>query len=71
MGAMPASPTTAGLKHVQARAMGIAMENSESVFTFADKISNAQNFHDIVTLRAQFAKTECRPLPRRRRSFTS
>ena len=56
MGAMPASPTTAGLKHVQARAMGIAMENSESVFTFADKISNAQNFHDIVTLRAQFAQ---------------
>jgi hypothetical protein len=55
-GALPASPTTAGLKDVQARAMEIAMENSESVFTFASNISNAQTFHDIVTLQAQFAQ---------------
>ena len=43
-------------KDVQGRAMEIAMENSESVFTFASKISNAQTFQDIVTLQTQFAQ---------------
>jgi hypothetical protein len=46
----------AGLKDVQARAMDIAMEISDSAFTFAGKISNAQTFQDIVTLQAQFAQ---------------
>jgi len=32
------------------------MEISESAFTFAGKISNAQTFQDIVTLQTQFAQ---------------
>jgi hypothetical protein len=43
-------------KDVQGRAMDIAMENSESVFTFAGKIRHAQTFQDIVTLQTQFAQ---------------
>ena len=38
MGAMP-SPMAAGFKDVQGRAMQIAKENAELVFTFAGKIS--------------------------------
>ena len=56
MSAMPSNLTTAGFKDVQRRAMDIAMENSESAFTFAGKISNAQTFQDIVTLQTQFAQ---------------
>ena len=55
MGVMP-SPMAAGFKDVQARAMDIAMEFSDSAFTFAGKISNAQTFQDIVTLQTQFAQ---------------
>jgi hypothetical protein len=55
MGAMP-SPMAAGFKDMQGCAMQIAKENAESVFTFADKISNAQNFQDIATLQTQFAQ---------------
>ena len=56
MDAMPSNPMTAGFKDVQGRAMQIAMEISESAFTFAGKISNAQTFQDIVTLQTQFAQ---------------
>jgi hypothetical protein len=56
MSAMPYNLMPAGLKDVQARAMDIAMEISDSAFTFAGKISNAQTFQDIVTLQAQFAQ---------------
>ena len=56
MSAMPSNPMTAGFKDVQGRATDIAMEISESAFTFAGKISNAQTFQDIVTLQTQFAQ---------------
>ena len=56
MGAMPSNLMTAGFKDVRGRAMDIAMEISESAFTFAGKISNAQTFQDIVTLQTQFAQ---------------
>ena len=55
MGAMP-SPMAAGFKDVQGRAMQIAKENAESVFTFAGKISNVRTPQDIVTLETQFAQ---------------
>jgi len=55
IGAMP-SPMAAGFKDMQGCAMQIAKENAESVFTFAGKISNVQNFQDIVTLQTQFAQ---------------
>ena len=47
---------TVGFKDVRGRAMDIAMEISESAFTFAGKISNAQTFQDIVTIQTQFAQ---------------
>jgi len=56
MSAIPSNLMTAGFKDVQVRAMDIAMEISESAFTFAGKISNAQTFQDIVTLQTQFAQ---------------
>src|SRR5208337_1553902 len=56
MSAMPSNLMTAGFKDVQGSAMDIAMEISESAFTFAGKISNAQTFQDIVTLQTQFAQ---------------
>ena len=56
MGAMPSNPVTAGFKDVQDRAMEIAMENAESAFTFAGKISNAKTLQDILTLQTQFAQ---------------
>ena len=55
-GALPSNPMTAGFKDAQGRAMQIAKENAESVFTFAGKISNAQTPQDIVTLQTQFAQ---------------
>jgi len=55
-GAMPSNPMTAGFKDAQGRAMQIAKENAESVFTFAGKISNARTPQDIVTLQTQFAQ---------------
>jgi hypothetical protein len=56
MGAMPASPTATGFKEVQDRAAEIAMENAESVFTFAGKISNVRTPQDIATLQTQFVQ---------------
>jgi len=56
MSAMPSNLMTTDFKDVQARAMNIAMENSESAFTFAGKVSHAQTFQDIVTLQTQFAQ---------------
>jgi hypothetical protein len=54
--ALPANPLAAIFKDVQDHAMEIAMENSESVFTFAGKISNAQSFQDISALQTQFVQ---------------
>ena len=54
--ALPANPMAAVFKDVQDRAMEIAMENAESVFTFAGKISNAQTFQDISTLQTRFVQ---------------
>jgi len=54
--ALPANPLAAVFKDVQDRAMEIAMENSESVFMFAGKISNAQTFQDVSTLQTQFVQ---------------
>ena len=56
MGALPSNPMAAVVKDVQGRAMQIAKENAESVFTFAGKISNALTPQDIVTLQTQFAQ---------------
>ena len=56
MGALPSNPMAAVFKDVQDRAMQIAKENAESVFTFAGKISNARTPQDIVTLQTQFAQ---------------
>ena len=56
MGALPSNPMAAGFKDVQGRAMQIAKENAESVFTFAGNISNALTPQDIVTLQTQFAQ---------------
>src|SRR5208337_3650663 len=55
-GALPTNPKAAVFKDVQDRAMQIAKENAESVFTFAGKISNARTPQDIVTLQMQFAQ---------------
>ena len=55
-GALSSNPMTAGFKDAQGRAMQIAKENAESVFTFAGKISNARTPQDIVTLQTQFAQ---------------
>jgi len=60
MAALPSIPMVAGFKDVQGRAMDIAMEISESAFTFAGKISNAQNFQEIVTLQTRFAQEQMR-----------
>ena len=54
--ALPSHPMAAVFKDVQGRAMKIAMENAESVFTFADKIAKAQNFQEILTLETQFVQ---------------
>ncbi len=56
MGAMPANPMVAGFKEVQGRAAEIAMENAESAFTFAGKMSNVRTRQDIVTLQTQLVQ---------------
>jgi hypothetical protein len=56
MGVLPSNPMAAVFKDVQDRAMQIAKENAESVFTFAGEISNARTPQDIVTLQTQFAQ---------------
>ena len=58
MSVMPANPMAAVFKEVQGRAMQVAKENAESVFTFAGKISNALTPQDIVTLQTQFAQEQ-------------
>jgi len=55
---MPSNLMTAGFKDVQDRALHIARENAESVFTFAGKISNALTPQDIVTLQTRFAQDQ-------------
>ena len=56
MGAMPANPMAASFKDVQEHAMEFAKENAESAFSFAGKISSAQNFQEILNLQTQFAQ---------------
>ena len=56
IGALPSNPMAAVFKDAQDRAMQIAKENAELVFTFAGKISNAQTPQDIATLQMQFAQ---------------
>ena len=56
IGAMPSNAMAAVVKDVQDRAMQIAKENAESVFTFAGKISNVRPPQDILTLQTQFAQ---------------
>ena len=56
--ALPSNPMAAVFKDVQGRAMKIAMENAEPVFTFADKIAKAQNFQEALTLQTQFAQDQ-------------
>ena len=58
IGAMPSNPMAAVVKDVQDRAMQIAKENAESVFTFAGKISNVRTPQDIVTLQTRFAQDQ-------------
>ena len=53
---LPANPMAAVFKDVQDRAMEIAMENSESVYMFAGKLSGAQTFQDVLTLQTQFVQ---------------
>ena len=60
IGALPSNPMGAVFKDAQDRAMQIAKENAELVFTFAGKISNAQTPQDIVTLQMQFAQDRMR-----------
>jgi len=55
-GALPSNPMAAVFKDVEDSAMQIAMENAESVFTFASKISNVRTPQDIATLETQFAQ---------------
>ena len=62
MEAMPKNAMSAGFKDMQGRAMDIAMENAESVFTFAGKISNARSPQDIVTLQMHFAQDQMKAL---------
>ena len=56
MGAVPSNPMTAGLQHMQDRAMKIAMENAEAAFTFGGKMSSAQTPQEILALQGQFAQ---------------
>jgi hypothetical protein len=60
MGAPPSNPMAAVFKDVQDHAMQIAMENAESAFTFAGKISNARTPQDIVTRVAGFKDVQDR-----------
>ena len=53
---MPSNAIADSFKDMQGRAMQIAMENAESAFTFAGKISNAHTVQEVVTLQTQFAQ---------------
>lgn len=54
LGAMPASPITAGFKDVQGHIMEFAQDNAEAAFSFAGRISNAKTVQDMVTVQTQF-----------------
>ena len=54
--AAPSNSMTAGLQHMQDRAMKIAMENAEAAFTFGGKMSSAQTPQEILALQTQFAQ---------------
>ncbi len=54
LGVLPASPMTAGFKDVQGHIMEFAKDNAEAAFTFAGRVSNAQNVQDIMTVQTQF-----------------
>jgi hypothetical protein len=56
IGAMPSNSMAAVVKDVQDRAAEIAMENAESAFTFAGKMSNVRTPQDIVTLQTQLVQ---------------
>ena len=56
MDAVPSNRMTAGLQHMQDRAMKIAMENAEAAFTFGGKMSSAQTPQEILALQTQFAQ---------------
>ena len=56
MDAVPSNPMSAGLQHMQDRAMKIAMENAEAAFTFGGKMSSAQTPQEILLLQTQFAQ---------------
>ena len=71
MGALPSNPMTAGFKDAQGRAMQIAKENAESVFTFAGKISSARTPQDIVTLQTEFAQGRMQAFVRQTQQFFS
>ncbi len=58
IGAMPASPMLTGFKEVQDRAADIAKKNGDSAFALVEKIANAQNFQEILTLQTQFAQEQ-------------
>ena len=59
MGVMPANPIATGFKDVQDRVMvAFTKENGESAFTFAGKISNVQDFQELLTLQTQFAQDQ-------------
>ena len=69
IGALPSNPMAAVFKDVQDRAMQIAKENAESVFTFAGKITTHRPPKILRRFRCSLLKTGCRPSSRKRRSF--
>jgi len=58
IGALPSNPMAAVFKDAQDRAMQIAKENAESVFTLWEKIAKAQNFQEALTLQTHFAQDQ-------------
>jgi len=58
MSVMPSNLMTASFKDVQDRAVEIAKTNAESgsALALVEKITNAQNFQEILTLQARFAQ---------------
>ena len=58
MGAMPSNPMVASFKEVQDRAAEIAKKNADSAFALVEKIAEAQNFQEILTLQTQFAQDQ-------------
>src|SRR5271157_4175605 len=69
--AAPSNTMTAGLQHMQDRAMKIAMENAEAAFTFGGKMSSAQPPQRFWRFRRSLLKTGCKPSRRRRSNFAA